>query len=341
MRRKDMKKTKLERQISGVLRTADGFMANRSPGAQSGVLNSYTRVEASAVVGRGSQSSSVKLYHNADNTKLFAIKAFHQVRQGSQRPAASDTLSLRPTHSEREHVLREADIMRNLNHPNIVQIVELIDDCYGDTHEDTENDAMYIVMEYLDGGSVQSFLEKNAPIDEHLILSVARDTLAGLNYLHDAGIVHLDIKPENLLFSANREVTKICDFGTSTLSSSINHAKKGTVLFSAPELHQGFPDTFEAGKAADVWSLGASLYYMATLLRVHNEPKHVYKALKQDPVQLDATALTGISVELLQFLAMLLDHNPETRILLHKASEHPWVCHGGQRGAADSAAPEV
>ena len=96
-------------------------------------------------------------------------------------------------------------------------------------------------MEHVGGGSVQTFLEKNAPLDEKLIWRVARDTLAGLIYLHEAGIMHLDvpapatcrssltivvqIKPENLLFTANNEVIKICDFGTSTLSSSIKQAK--------------------------------------------------------------------------------------------------------------------
>ena len=146
MRRKDIKKTALERQTSQLLRL-DQVMTNRSPGLEPGVLNNYTRVEDSTL-GRGSQSSSVKLYRNADNTERFAIKAFHQVRQGSQRPGASDGLSLRASKSERENVLQEADIMRRLNHPNITGIVELIDDCYGDTHEDTQNDAMYIVRQH-------------------------------------------------------------------------------------------------------------------------------------------------------------------------------------------------
>ena len=121
-------------------------MHNRSPGAEHGVLNEYVRVESEdAVVGRGSQSSSVRLYRSTKDNRLYAIKAFHQVRQGSKRPGAKDGLSLRPTHSEREEVLREADIMRRLEHPNIVRIEELIDDCYGDTHTTTENDAMYLV----------------------------------------------------------------------------------------------------------------------------------------------------------------------------------------------------
>jgi len=339
MRRKDIKKTALERQTSQLLRL-DQVMTNRSPGLEPGVLNNYTRVEDSTL-GRGSQSSSVKLYRNADNTERFAIKAFHQVRQGSQRPGASDGLSLRASKSERENVLQEADIMRRLNHPNITGIVELIDDCYGDTHEDTQNDAMYIVMEHVGGGSVQTFLEKNAPLDENLVWRVARDTLAGLIYLHEAGIMHLDIKPENLLFTANNEVIKICDFGTSTLSSSIKQAKRGTQLFRAPELPAGFPGSFEAGKAADAWSLGATLYYMATYQRIHNESVDVYQALKNDPVQLGAESHTGLSAELLQFLALLLDHNPETRGLLPQAAQHPWILQSESQIDGEPAAAEV
>ena len=107
--------------------------------------------------------------------------------------------------------------------------------------------------------------------------------------------------------------------------------RRGTQLFRAPELPAGFPGSFEAGKAADAWSLGASLYYMATYQRIHNESVDVYQALKNDPVgvclqslalsggawkvQLGAESLTGLSAELLQFLALLLDHNPESELL--------------------------
>ena len=102
-------------------------------------------------------------------------------------------------------------------------------------------------------------------------------------------------------------------------------------MFRAPELPAGFPGSFEAGKAADAWSLGATLYYMATYQRIHNESVDVYQALKNDPVraclpsqvlsggvwkvQLGAESHTGLSAELLQFLALLLDHNPESELL--------------------------
>eukprot|EP00658_Telonema_sp_P-2_P067151 TRINITY_DN5608_c0_g1_i5.p1 TRINITY_DN5608_c0_g1~~TRINITY_DN5608_c0_g1_i5.p1 ORF type:complete len:311 (-),score=90.25 TRINITY_DN5608_c0_g1_i5:117-1049(-) len=276
--RKEVAKTALERQTSKVLREQD-FLTNRSSTTEHGVLNEYVRIEDADVVGRGSQSSSVKLYRSTKDGLLYAIKAFHQVRQGSKRQGAKDSLSLRPTHSEREEVLREADIMRRLEHPNIVRIAELIDDCYGDSHTDTDNDAMYLVMDFVEGGSWQTTLEAGAPLAEPLLQQCMRDTIRGLAYLHDAGIIHMDIKPANLLVAAADCTTKICDFGTSTLSSSIDNAKRGTTLFSAPELStggSGFPSSFEEGKAADVWSLGATLYFMATLGQVHTKPCLLY-----------------------------------------------------------------
>lgn len=322
--RKDVAKTALERQTSKVLREEE-FLTNRSPSTQHGVLNEYVRVEDAEIVGRGSQSSSVKLYRSTKNLKLYAIKAFHQVRQGSKRPGAKDTLSLRPTHSEREEVLREADIMRRLQHPNIVRIEELIDDCYGDTHTDTENDAMYLVMDYVEGGSLQTHLEQNAPLSEELLKRCMADTVRGLMYLHDARIIHMDIKPANILFAADHSCAKICDFGTSTLSSSVSNAKKGTALFRAPELHRGgYPEDFAAGIAADVWSLGSTLYYLATFGRVHSSPDHVFKALTVDPVGLDSESM-GLSPQLCDLLQMLLAHSPEARASLEQAADHPWL----------------
>jgi len=326
--RKDVAKTALERQTSKMLREED-FLTNRSS-TQHGVLNEYVRVEHAQIVGRGSQSSSVKLYRSTKDLKLYAIKAFHQVRQGSKRPGKKDSLSLRATHSEREEVLREADIMRRLEHPHIVRIAELIDDCYGDTHTDTENDAMYLVMDYIKGCSLQSLLEESSPLPEDKLSLCMKDTISGLIYLHDCGIIHMDVKPANILFASDGSGCKLCDFGTSTFSASIDNAKRGTTLFRAPELGTGvgFPSDFTRGKAADVWSLGSTLYYLATLSRVHHSSHQVFHALSIDPVVLSPDM--GLSAGLCNMLESLLEFDPEQRVELPYAMLHQWLSHSDE-----------
>lgn len=107
-----------------------------------------------------------------------------------------------------ESVRTEIAIMKRLEHPNVVRLYEVIDD--------PKADKLYIIMEYLKNGSLQSKCASKA----FTILQIwkyFRDIVSGLHYLHEGvGVVHRDIKPENLLLDENDRV-KISDFGVSML----------------------------------------------------------------------------------------------------------------------------
>mmetsp|Transcript_18672 Transcript_18672/g.17787 ORF Transcript_18672/g.17787 Transcript_18672/m.17787 type:complete len:201 (+) Transcript_18672:250-852(+) len=164
-----------------------------------------------------------------------------------------------------QNVRREIAIMKKLEHPNVVQLYEVIDD--------EEGDKLYMVMDYGQFGEVMKWDTKNyyfAPYDpkkenfsEKDIKKIMRQCIRGLNYLHINGIVHRDIKPQNILITDRKKV-KLGDFGVSHLFEEDNDKiskTEGTYHFMAPECCDPDVDSF-SGKAADVWALGVTLYCM-------------------------------------------------------------------------------
>lgn len=102
-----------------------------------------------------------------------------------------------------DNIINEVNIMKKLDHPNVVKLIEVLDQA--------DDDTIYIVMEYVGKYSVQKLYEKGT--NQGQIWKYFRDTLKGLYYLHEvAGVVHRDIKPENLLLTKDGTV-KISDFG--------------------------------------------------------------------------------------------------------------------------------
>ncbi|PIL35529.1 hypothetical protein GSI_02257 [Ganoderma sinense ZZ0214-1] len=120
-----------------------------------------------------------------------------------------------------EHKIRkEIAIMKKLNHPHVVRLLEVIDDPL--------NDKIYMVMEYLGGGEIKWRTASDNPllrVDQ--TRRICRDVILGLEYLHYQGIIHRDIKPANLLWTADRRTVKISDFGVSTFSYAQRLAAAG------------------------------------------------------------------------------------------------------------------
>ncbi|KAF2307066.1 hypothetical protein GH714_024653 [Hevea brasiliensis] len=121
-----------------------------------------------------------------------------------------------------------------------------------------------ILMEHMDAGTLDTVLRANGPFHETLIAHIAYQALNGLSYLHACSIVHLDIKPSNLLVSKDMKV-KIGDFGVSRIvdsgmTSHDNLGSQGTYAYMSPERldSQTFGSMYIY--AGDVWSLGVTLW---------------------------------------------------------------------------------
>ena len=153
----------------------------------------------------------------------------------------------------------EAVAMAALQHPNIVGI----DDC-----GQLENGTWYIIMEYLDGGSLSRFCKSHGPLSEHVVLQILCQAAAALEAAHKRGIVHRDLKPENIFLiekKGNPHFVKVLDWGISKLGeqdgSGITNAGMvaGTPGYMAPEQ---ILDLRAADRRTDVFALGAIAYRM-------------------------------------------------------------------------------
>lgn len=145
--------------------------------------------------------------------------------------------------------LREARMAAKINHANIVQI-----------HTVAREEAVpYIVMELVDGGHVGDWIRKGALADEQRVLQAGLEAVRGLSAAYDAGLLHGDIKPANLLLTRGGAV-KIADFGTAEFfgHAGPREAVWGTPYYIAPERVRGE----RADHRADFFSLGTTLFHL-------------------------------------------------------------------------------
>ncbi|MGN0313089.1 MAG: Stk1 family PASTA domain-containing Ser/Thr kinase [Lachnospiraceae bacterium] len=162
---------------------------------------------------------------------------------------------LKPEFSEDTNFLTkfrtEAQAAAGLEHPNIVNIYDV----------GSENKMHYIVMEYVEGITLKTYIEKKDKIGYKEAISIAIQTCNGIRAAHNKSIVHRDIKPQNIIISTEGKV-KVTDFGIAraTTSNTINSDVMGSVHYTSPEqARNGYVDF-----KSDIYSLGIVMYEMVT-----------------------------------------------------------------------------
>jgi serine/threonine-protein kinase len=151
----------------------------------------------------------------------------------------------------RARFVREARLAGRLSHPNIVRVF--------DADAGDDDGRPYIVMEYVPGAS----LADAAPLPAGEVVDLGVQACAGLQNAHDAGLVHRDVKPANLLVRDDG-VLKIADFGIARAAESTRHTEAGTLLGTAAYLAPEQIAGSDATPASDIYSLGAVLYELLT-----------------------------------------------------------------------------
>lgn len=172
------------------------------------------------------------------------------------RPVAIKVMSpgLAATSPPRKRFLREARAAASIRHPNVVSV-----------HSVEEEPIPYIVMELIDGGTLQDRIDQAGPIEVSDLMQYGRQLLAGLAAAHSVGVVHRDIKPSNILIEgAQGQLLKLTDFG---LARTVDDAKltqtgftTGTPMYMSPEQASGK----SVDARSDLFSVASVLYAMAT-----------------------------------------------------------------------------
>ncbi|KAG0579924.1 hypothetical protein KC19_4G135200 [Ceratodon purpureus] len=201
---------------------------------------------------------------------------------------------------------REIAFYKTMRHKHIVG--------YIDMEQDLETGSLYVFLEYVSGGSIQSMLERFGRFSEPLVRVYTRQLLLGLEYLHGKKIVHRDIKGGNVLVDADG-VIKLADFGASKAFHDPTQTDgfksiRGSVFWMAPEVIKG--DGY--GRRADIWSVGCTVVEMLTA--VHPWPGmdntwtaifHIAKASSGPPIP------EGISEVIEDFLSRCFQLDPKKR----------------------------
>ncbi len=156
---------------------------------------------------------------------------------------------LRSEQEHTAHLQEEARIAASVNHPNVVQIFSL----------GTDHGQFYVVMELIDHGSLDDFMESEGRVPEHQVLDVGIQVARGLRAAHRKGLIHRDVKPANILF-VDEQAAKIGDFGIAafaTQSPQNDGVIWGTPPYVAPERLCNQPEDIRS----DIYSLGATLFH--------------------------------------------------------------------------------
>uniref|UniRef100_A0A6B2LCT6 non-specific serine/threonine protein kinase n=1 Tax=Arcella intermedia TaxID=1963864 RepID=A0A6B2LCT6_9EUKA len=269
-------------------------------------------------VGSGS-AGKVKLCKNLRNGQQFAMKIWNRNDCGSLFKSKK-----MPTMMD---VQREINLMKKLNHPNIVKLHQVIDEM---NHKN-----LYIVMEYVPGGCIMdSKFRSKLVLSESLVKPYFVGLVKAVKYLHSLHIVHRDIKPENILFRPGSTEIKLCDFSSAeVLTAELRlTGSAGTASFTAPELCKEYVGVGSGPLAfpTDIWSSGVTLYCL--VLRSYPFNGKNVGALYHNILssEVSFSPADDLSIQFQDLIKRMLSKNPSQRISIPEIQKHPWFASLGR-----------
>ena len=223
--------------------------------------------------------SKVKLVEK--NNQKYAMKVINRKKLMSQKKGFGFKLNDDKVTIDNslEDAMREIAILKKCNHKNIIKLYEIL--------HDNKKDKLYLILEYVQNGTImiynededtfqinEHFYKNNDPNSDYTedeIRKIIRQIILGIDYLHNNGVIHRDIKPDNILLNENNKV-KITDFNLSALLTNskediITKGNLGTKYFRAPEVckdeNENSNNMYIHGKPLDIWALGVVSYLLA------------------------------------------------------------------------------
>lgn len=301
-------------------------------------INQYSFLED---LGKGS-FAKVKLAVCGEKKNMFAIKIFDKEKLKKDVKVTVTKDGKKEYTNAYDNVKEEIEIMKCLDHPNVIKMHEVIDD------EEDQN--MFIVLDYAAKKQLLNFNNEsneffNNTFEEIMhkpsisesdyekgIRHVMRNLVNGLEYIHNQGIIHRDLKPENILVDGEN-VVKIADFGVALKLADPNNDKitgsNGTLYFMSPECCKKLDDEEDgySGKASDIWSLGVCLYALITkkLPFVGRGGANQITEVSEAITNQEYPKPEGISSGLEDLLAKLLAKDAKQRIDMEGIKKHSFM----------------
>ncbi|XP_070606423.1 hormonally up-regulated neu tumor-associated kinase isoform X3 [Erythrolamprus reginae] len=220
-----------------------------------------------------------------------------------------------------KNLRREGQIQQMIRHPNIAQLLDILE---------TEN-SYYLVMELCPGGNLMHKIYEKKRLEEHEARKYIRQLILAVEHLHRAGVVHRDLKIENLLLDEDNNI-KLIDFGLSNCASILGYTDPfstqcGSPAYAAPELLA----RKKYGPKIDVWSIGVNMYAMLTGTLPFTVEPFSLRALYQKMIDKEMNPYpTQLSTAAVNFLKILLEPDPAKRPNIQQALANRWLSENGK-----------
>lgn len=260
----------------------------------------YTYYQIKESLGSGAYGTVVSAVHKTSR-ELRAIKIINKSKLHSEE--------------SQKKVINEVLILKKLDHPHIIKVFEFSEDEFN----------LYVVMELCRGGELLDTVVKKRSISENDAALFMKQILSAVYYMHSQGIVHRDLKLENMLLDNNvNKNLKIADFGTACelepgkyLSHTI-----GTINYMAPEM---FKKNYN--EKCDIWSCGVILYILLSGKAPFKgkDKKQTIASIEKGEYTLATSNWFNVGEQAKEFVSQLLEINASKRISAEEAYNVPWL----------------
>jgi calcium-dependent protein kinase len=256
----------------------------------------YNRIE---VLGEGSYGRVYKVIQK----ETGCIRAIKEIKK------------IKKTHSEQEKLIKEINILKYLDHPNIVKIYEFYN---------AEN-YFYIVTEFCEGGELFNRIIQMKYFTEKLAAYVMKQLLSAVRFFHEHNIIHRDLKPENILMESSDHFFKIkvIDFGTGEIKKSKDFLTKqiGTPYYIAPEVL-----SYKYNEKCDIWSCGIIMYILLSGCPPFygKNDDEIFESIKNKKLFFKQPIWNEVSDSAKSLIKSLLEYDFNKRPSAEKAMDHKW-----------------
>ncbi len=262
--------------------------------------NPFNNYQSKSRLGEGAFGSVDKVIHK--ETK--AVRAMKKISKKS-------------TTTTENEILNEIDMLKKLDHLNLVKIYEFY----------STKDDYYIVTDFCKYGELFDKIQDIAPFEEKQAAYIVYQLLSAVHFLHSSNIIHRDLKPENILIENIKENNyldiKVIDFGTAKIFDKSKNEKRriGSSYYMAPEvLKKNYTEK------CDIWSIGVILYILLSKYPPFNgkNDEEIYANIKIGEYDLHSSPFDKISKQAKNLITKLLEKNPEKRLSADQALKHDW-----------------
>jgi tRNA A-37 threonylcarbamoyl transferase component Bud32 len=262
----------------------------------------------------GTGVSVVKKAVQKNTKKEYAVKFLQKKVKGQNIPRLA--------------LDNEIELLKTISHPSIVQLYE--------TLEDTST--IYLIMELIKGSDLFDISDFLGTLRPASVAALLTPLLQALSYMHSRGIVHHDIKPENIIVDYNLNTLKLTDFGSAKLcSKNTEGAVGGTLNYMAPEVLLNMRGARNiCDKSVDIWSIGI----LTCLLISGNHPfdskksnENILNRIINGKFKFEGAIWEKIPKDCKDFIKKCLVVDPKKRATAEQLLKHPWIVAQSKGGA--------